>query len=400
MDFKLLGSMLLIIGTSIGAGMLALPIVTGTIGFWGAIVLLVGCWILMTLGAFLLLEVNLWLPTNSNLNTMARETLGPLGQIISWISFLFLLYSLLCAYIGGGSSLFNMILKNINILLPPWLSSILFTAIFGVIVFAGITMIDYVNRGLMILKFSAYFILVILLMPFVSMINLNAGDSNNMTNVSALMVTVTSFGYAAIVPSLRIYLAGDVLKLKKAIFIGSFVPLICYILWDFVIMGTLPLQGEHGLIAIQQTDHSTGEMVNALKMLAHTSAIDFFSPLFTSVCVLTSFLGVALCLTDFWADALQVEKKGYKSLIITLLTLGPPLLVVIFIPGIFLKALKYAGIDCVILLVALPALMALKGRTKYQAKSRFKVFGGSWTLYLLILLSVLLIFNGILSNSF
>src|SRR6187200_1183190 len=107
MNFKLLGSILLVVGTSIGAGMLAVPIPTAALGFTGALVLLFLCWLVMTAGAFLLLEVNLWMPMNSNLNTMARGTIGSFGQIISWIAFLLLLYSLLAAYVDGGSDLFH-----------------------------------------------------------------------------------------------------------------------------------------------------------------------------------------------------------------------------------------------------------------------------------------------------
>jgi len=87
MDSRLLGSILLIVGTSIGAGMLALPIATAQLGFFGSLILLFVCWFIMTAGAFLILEVNLWMPLNSNLNTMAKTTIGPLGQIISWLSF-------------------------------------------------------------------------------------------------------------------------------------------------------------------------------------------------------------------------------------------------------------------------------------------------------------------------
>ena len=105
MDFKLFGSILLVVGTSIGAGMLALPIATAQLGFLGSVVLLILCWFVMTMGALLLLEVNLWLPPNNNLITMAKATIGPYGQILAWIMYLLLLYSLICAYIAGGSDL-------------------------------------------------------------------------------------------------------------------------------------------------------------------------------------------------------------------------------------------------------------------------------------------------------
>ena len=395
MDFKLIGCILLIVGTSIGAGMLALPIATAQLGFIGSLFLLFGCWFIMTVGALLILEVNLWLPPNSNLITMAKTTLGPGGQILAWITYTLLLYSLLCAYIAGGSDLFHNLLLIDGIDIPVWISAIVFTTVFGAIVYLGIRAVDYTNRGLMAIKFSAYFLLVILLVPFISVDKLVAGDIKDITSATALMVTITSFGYAAIVPSLRGYFQGDIHKLKKAIFIGSFIPLLCYIAWDAVIMGVVPLTGDHGLAAILQSKSSTSDLTDTLSATLSKESVTFFAKLFTSICVLTSFLGVSICLVDFLADGLQIEKKGGSHLFIHLITYVPPLLIVLFFPGIFVKALEYAGIYCVVLLMLLPAWMAWRGRYKCQLAKGYQVFGGKPLLIILVILSLILLLKGI-----
>jgi tyrosine-specific transport protein len=396
MDFKLLGSILLVVGTSIGAGMLALPIATAQLGFLGSVILLFICWFVMTAGAFLLLEVNLCMPLNSNLNTMARATIGPIGQIISWLSFLLLLYSLLCAYISGGSDLFHNVLAKNGVFIHRWAASIIFTALFGSIVFMGIKFVDYVNRGLMLAKLGAYILLVLLLTPLVSFVKLQAGDLYTITSTTAIMVTITSFGFAAIVPSLRIYLVGDIAKLKKAILIGSLIPLFCYLAWDMVIMGVIPLDGKHGLISILNSANSTSDLANALSANASSNSVTLFVGLFTSICVLTSFLGVALCLSDFWADGLQLEKKGKSNLLITGVTFLPPLLTVLIFPGIFVGALKYAGIYCIVLLILLPAWMAWVGRYQRKLASSYTVPGGKYLLLVLIVFSVIMLVKGLL----
>jgi tyrosine-specific transport protein len=391
MSSKLFGSILLVVGTSIGAGMLALPIATAQLGFPGSLVLLFICWIVMAAGAFLLLEVNLWVPLNSNLNTMARTTIGPIGQIVSWVTFLLLLYSLLCAYIGGGSDLFHNLLARAGIDIPMWVAAIVFTFIFGSVVYLGIRSVDYVNRGLMIVKFGAYILLVLLLMPLVSSAKLAGGNFSHITSATAITVTITSFGYGTIVPSLRIYFGSDTNGLKKAILIGSLIPLLCYIAWDAVIMGIIPLEGAHGLIGILQSSNSTSDLVNTLNAAASSHSATFFVELFTSICVLTSFLGVSLCLTDFWADALQLEKKGVQNLIITAATFLPPLIIVLFFPGTFVTALKYAGVYCIILLILLPAWMAWVGRYKRRLTTHFTVPGGKPLLAVLIAFSCIMI---------
>lgn len=391
MDFKLLGSVLLIIGTTIGAGMLALPIATAALGFGGSLILLIVCWFVMTAGALLLLEVNLWLPQNNNLISMARSTIGPIGQIISWIVYLLLLYSLLCAYMAGGSDLVSHLFETAGMKLPASMVLVMFTLVFGSVVYMGIRSIDYVNRLLMVIKFGSLFILLALLSPLVSASKLADGDLHQLSSSAAIMVTITSFGYAAIVPSLRVYFEGDIQRLKKAILIGSLVPLFCYIAWDAVIMGVIPLKGQDGLIAILNSHRSASEFVGNLSEIAKSPAITLFSKIFTAICVLTSFLGVALCLTDFWADGLQLERKGVNKVIIHLIILLPPFLIVLFFPNIFIKALEYAGLYCLVLLILLPAWMVWNGRYRKRIAKGYRVIGGKPLLIILMVFSMLMI---------
>lgn len=395
MTSKLIGSVLLIIGTTIGAGMLALPIATAQLGFINSVLLLIACWFVMTAGALLILEVNLWLPQNSNLISMAKATIGPIGQMVAWIAYLLLLYSLLCAYIAGGSDLFHHLLATYGITMTAWQSVILFVMIFGGIVYGGIHVVDHTNRVLMFVKFGVFFLLIMLLAPHINTNQLSQGNFNTMT-AAALTVTITSFGYATIIPSLRIYFAGDVRRLKQAIFIGSLIPLFLYIIWDAVIMGIIPLQGDHSLIAILHSNNSTSALVTELTALASGHAITLSTKIFTSICVLTSFLGVALCLTDFLADGLKLEKVGINKFLIHVLTFLPPFLIVLYLPNAFIKALEYAGIYCIVLLVLLPAWMAWCGRYRANLLGEYRLMGGKIVLSLLIIFSLIMIIHSVI----
>lgn len=388
---KLLGSILLIVGTSIGAGMLGLPIASAELGFVGSVILLVICWFVMLSAAFLILEVNLWLPPNTNLVTMAKKTIGPAGQLIAWLTYLLLLYSLLCAYITGGSSLFQNLLMKANIALSPWAAAILFTLVLGTVVYWGIRSVDQVNRGLMFLKGSAFIILICLLTPFISSSHLAVGNLHHITSSTAIMVTTTAFGWAILIPSLRDYFGHDIKTLKLAILIGSFIPLFCYIIWDAAIMGIIPPYGADSLVAILHSDSATGNLVNAISKTINKNSVTVITNVFTSICVLTSFLAVALCLTDFLADGLQIEKKGRGKIIIHCITFIPALLISIFFPNAFIKALEYAGIYCTVLLILLPAWMTWSGRYRRRIASGFRVIGGKFFLSFIILICVAMI---------
>ena len=192
-----------------------------------------------------------------------------------------------------------------------------------------------------------------------------------------------------------VYFESDVKKLRRAILIGSLIPLVCYIFWDMVIMGVLPLEGLHGLIAIMQSKNSTSDLVNSLNSVAANDFITFAVKLFTSICVLTSFLGVSLCLMDFMADGLQVEKKGFNKIIVSLITFVPPVVIVMFWPNMFIKALEYAGIYCVVLLVLMPAWMVWCGRYRRVIAKGYRMWGGKTLLIALILFSLVMIAHGL-----
>lgn len=394
MKSKILGGALLIIGTSLGAGMLALPLVTAAGGFFHSLWLFFGTWLLTVFAAFLLLEVTLWLPEESNLISMARATLGLPGRLITWLVYLLLLYSLLSAYISGGSDLLHGLLVVFQMHTPRWLDSIIFTLILGSVVYHDIAVVDWTNRVLMIVKMSAYIILILLITPHVHLNNLIGGHFALLS--SAVMVVVTSFGYSVIIPSLRRYFNSDVNALRITIALGSFGALVCYLLWDFVVQGSVPSAGATGLIHIALSGHATSELTSALSTQLGSQAISDSTRVFTSICVTTSFLGVSLCLSDFLTDGMQVRRHGWHRWLVMGVTFLPPLVVVLIYPSAFIMGLRYAGVWCVLLLILIPALMVWSGRYMKKIASGYQVWGGMPVLSLAIIVSIALLIYGIM----
>lgn len=397
MKSKMLGGILLIVGTTIGGGMLALPIVTAQGGFWGASLLLIASWIVMTFCAFLILEINLWMPLNSNIILMAKKTLGGWAQIVAWFCYLMLFYCLLAAYISGGSDLLHGMLSAIHINISSELNAFLFTLILGMIVFKGIHAIDYTNRFLMFVKLFAFILLIALIVPHVEVSRFNDGHVKYL--VPALTVVMTSFGFSTLIPSLRSYFNNDVQKLRRVILIGSFIPLACYIAWVGAIFGAVPFGGEFGLLNMIHSEHSTMALTQTLIHHSNNESIPTFTRVFTSVCVLTSFLGVSLCVVDFLADGFGLEKVGLKNLFLHLATFVPPLIIAIAYPTAFIVGLSYAGVCLTILIVLLPVLMVWNGRYRKKIVSDYRVIGGKVPLVLAALVAVVVIIQGILFSA-
>jgi tyrosine-specific transport protein len=389
---KVIGGILLLIGTSIGSGMLALPIATAAGGFFHSSALLFVAWMVTTLAAFYILEVNLWLPEGSNMVTMARKTLGRWGELATWISYCLLLYSLLCAYAAGGSDLLNMLFHLAHINTHSWFDTVVFMVVLGAVVFFGIRVVDLTNRGLMSVKLTAFLLVVLLILPHFKVHDLVGGNYRLLG--SAVLVVVTSFGYATIVPVLRRYFKSDVNKLRLVIGLGSFGSLLIYVLWDFTVQGNIAAAGPHGLIAISESGRSASELTRVLSSQVHSQWVFTLTHIFTSVCMTTSFLGVALCLVDFLSDGFNLNRVGFDRWRGMVMTLLPPMVVVIFDPDLFIVGLRCAGIFCVVLLMLIPCFMVWSGRYVKNMATGYQVIGGRVFITVEVLIALTLVIYG------
>lgn len=376
---KLIGGIMLIIGTCIGGGILALPMTTAPSGFFASTVLLFVCWLLMTVCAFLILEVNLWLPEDSNMVSMAKLTLGRGGQVIAWLAYAGLLYSLLCAYLSGGMDVAQKLLADVGIKTPIWIDAVLVTFIIGLIVYFGVKVVDYANRGLLSVKLILFIGLILVILPHTKMSLLPSAHYHKL--LPALMVVITSFGYATIIPTLRSYFKSDVKSLRKAIFIGSLIPLFFYILWDFTVQATHITTSE--FVAMSHSVSAVTTLTADLMAIVKSHFLDNIVQAFTSISIATSFLGVSLCLVDFLADGFKIKRVGFGKLSTVLMVFLPPLLIVLVKPDIFVEGLRYAGTFCVVLLMLLPSLMAYSGRYIKGITAEYRVVGGKSAIILI-----------------
>ena len=78
------GGTMIIAGTAIGAGMLALPIISAGMWLWYSIALMVVTWFLMLLSAQALLEVNLSYPPGASFHTLVKDNLGQFLESCQW----------------------------------------------------------------------------------------------------------------------------------------------------------------------------------------------------------------------------------------------------------------------------------------------------------------------------
>lgn len=382
---KMIGGILLVSGTTIGAGMLALPVSTGIAGFLPATLLLIFCWAFMTFTALLMLEVNLWMPEGTNLISMARLTLGKPGEVISWGIYLFLLYALTTAYIAGsGPIVIHAISALFGYSLPNYIGSVPLLLMFGFFVYKGTASVDYANRILMAGLIIAYFLIIILLSPYVDFALLSHISWPPL--LAATSVVVTSFGFHIIIPTLTTYLKRDVKQLRAVIIIGGIIPLIVYLVWEFLALGIIPQEGVNGLIRGYIEGANGASLIS--QTLSHAK-IALISQVFAFFAIITSFLGVSLSLSDCLADGFKIKKTRSGRWLLFAMTFLPPIGFAVIDPRAFLTALEYAGAFGVITLLGLmPALMVWKGRYILNYPSSYTAPGGKMALIFVIVISL------------
>jgi tyrosine-specific transport protein len=383
-----LGAILLISGCCIGAGMLGLPVLSAQAGYIPSVVMFVVSWLFMLCTGLLLLEANLWFKKDINVVSLADHTLGTPGKVVGWSVFLFLFYSLMVAYVAGSAELFTDFFEAIFALsLPRWVGGLVMSAIFGVMIYVGTGAVDQLNRILMLGLVLTYILLVFM---GNSHIDSHLLEHKNWSAVAFVIpAMIVSFGFHNLVPSLTHYLGRDAGRLKWVLVIGSFIPLVIYLIWQRLILGIVPLDGQGSL----QQAWDEGQMAtHALKTAVGVSSIVDIAQFFAFFAIVTSFLGVALSFVDFLADGLRIPKKALGKASLCLLALLPPYIFSITHPGVFLMALNYAGgFGAVIIFGILPALMVWSGRYYKGMTGPRLVPGGKPLLALIIICSLVVI---------
>lgn len=370
---SILGASLLVAGTCIGGGMLALPVATGVSGFFPSFVMLLIGWAFMTTTALLLAEANLWMEEGAHVITLASRLLGPIGKAVAWLLYLFIGYASLVAYAAGGGELFSSAMERFfGIAVSETWAVILFVLIFGTVIYLGNVIVGRVNTLLMFGLIGAYLLLIGTGFGHIKWHYLLRSTWGN--TLIAVPMLLTVFSFQTIVPSLTIYLKQDGRALRLSIIIGTTLTLLVYVIWQALVLGTVLLDGDHGLAAALAMGKPATEFLGVSVGNHWVGAIADFFAFFALV---TSFLGIALGLFDFLADGLKIKEKGWGNVTLGLLVAVPTLAFALGMERVFLTALDTSGgIGDAILNGLFPALMVWVGRYYKKFDSEFRVPGG------------------------
>lgn len=380
--FRILSGSLLIAGTTVGAGMLGIPLMTFQAGYYPALAITLLVWIFMFCTGHLFLEVTLWMPDGSNILSMARRFWGAKGEILAGLTFLFLYYCLMVAYYAAGAPILGAMLGPA---FSGWFGYASYGLIFGGIVALGLKWVDRVNYILVAGMIITYFALV---GEGSSKVSLERLDYKNWPMMLlAAPVLFSSFGYHNIIPSLSTYLKRDGKSLRRALFFGTLIPLVFYLIWQWLLIGVIPHENLQAALADGRPVTEAFQGLMGKDWLVMTGkAFGFFA-------VVTSMLGVSFSLVDFLGDAFKIKKRtGMKRVWLCLLTFFPPFIFATSDPRAFIHAIGIAGgFGEAFLNGILPISLVWIGRYNLKLSSEFKLQGGKKSLGILFLSALFVI---------
>lgn len=376
---KLISGTFLIFGTTVGAGMLGIPAMTGGVGFIPAILLTFLVWLFVLATGFLLIEATLHMQEGANLVSLSAKFLGKNSKWVITPLFLLFYGSLLVAYFAGGAPLVGEMGSFLGISLSFSTQMTLFVLVFGGLIFLGARWITFVNLLFGIGMLATYAILLFCAGSRVDASQL--GEHHYDKALLAIPVLLSAFGYHNIIPSLVKHLGRkDKGILRGSVVLGTLLALIVYCLWQWLILGSVSLE------EIEKVRNEGLPITYALEQAVGHSWIYVTGQIFAFFALTTSFLGVGLSFVDFLHDGFLEHGKELPRPVCSCLTLIPPLICVLLIPALFEKALGIAGGFGVALLNGLlPVLLFAKVAS---AKKQMKPLQVTLVLFSLIVVLI------------
>jgi tyrosine-specific transport protein len=221
-------------GTIIGAGILGLPYAFAKSGF------LAGLFWLVVLGAVMIFvnlslgEVTLRTKGKHQLSGYAEKYLGIWGKRLMFFAMLFGVYSALLAYlVGEGQSFSSLIPGNGH----PLIFGIAFWLIMTLLLKEGLKGLKKIETWGVIIIIVIVGGIFIRFVQFVEPVNLMVWNQSSFA-IPIGVVLFALLGFTSI-PELREEIRGQEKLLKKAIIIGTLIPIILYIIFSAIFIGVL-----------------------------------------------------------------------------------------------------------------------------------------------------------------
>ncbi|MBN8827299.1 MAG: amino acid permease [Sphingobacteriia bacterium] len=395
---RTIGPAFLVAGTAIGAGVLALPLTLSKLGVLPLIILAITIWLTMHYCSLIYLELNLRAGKGLPLGALGKEFGSQSSYVVGTICTMLLTYSLLSAYLYGGTSIIKIFCEAI---LGNEINSINILNVFGVIIFSIMLFytkfVELTNRFLFVSLMVAFITLIVglVLRVDISNVPLIEAQVNDVSSWTiAIPVMFTSFAFHVICHTLTDYCDKNPKILKNACFYGSLIALIVYIIWTLSVIITIHNTSPEAYNEVVNGQVEVGRLIQILTQSTGFNYVRNFCWLISILAIVTSIFGVGLGLIDLIKDLLKDKFKEapLKKHIFSVITaFAPPFFVAAVIPKAFINILAFAGMVVVILKIILPLWVLRKSNERNNGKVFFPIVNNSFLKTLFFLIGILII---------
>jgi tyrosine-specific transport protein len=224
-------------GTAIGAGILGLPYVISRVGlFFGIIEILVLGLVILLMNLYLG-EVSLRTKGDHQLTGYGEIYFGKTGKTVMFLSMIIGIYAALIAYILAEGELLSFVFfGNLS---HSFLISIIFWFLMTILVSFGISALGKGEKVGMIIILALIAVIILFFFPQINISNLLFIPDNSLFIKFFLPYGVIMFSLLAFsaLPELEQILKRDEKKMKKAIILGTVIPIIVYLLFTISVVG-------------------------------------------------------------------------------------------------------------------------------------------------------------------
>lgn len=356
---KQIGCIFLIIGTSLGGGILAIPIILSYFSAIIGFIIMFLMWLLMTYSTLAVAEACLHFEKGISYIGLAHKLFKKPGIVLVYICAFGILYGMLAAYISAIGSSFESLL-NINYIAIE----ISFVIIFGGFILKGTGSAEWLNRFFLSVKLIIILFIIILLFKSIRLTNLGSYSFSNFEQlIIALPILATTFSAHIIIPSVVNYLGPHPKDIRKIIIIASLIILAIYICCIISIFGNIAIYGSKNsfaeILKSLSSEDSVTQLIYILKANIKSSEIISFIYAFITISVTTSFITLSLALKDLILDRFKMTSlsKLNKNILLSFLLFMLPIILNYFFKKLFLIALSVVGLFSLIMLVSCPLYM-------------------------------------------
>jgi len=364
---RLFSAIATLVGCMIGAGILGIPYVVAKAGFITGLVNIIILGIVFLMLHLYLGEITLRTKGNHQLTGYAEKYTGKIGKYFMFISMVVGIYGALIAYmIGGGTALASITG------LDSLLCSVIFFAVLSWLVYVGLEAIEKSEA------FAIPFVLAIVVLIFVlSIFRINHTNLSEFSFPKLFVpygVVLFAFIGTSAIPEIKEELDKNKKDLKKAIMIGSLIPLVVYFLFALSVVGVLG-KGTHEVGAL-----------GLAAILGEKMA--FIGGLFALLTMTTSFLALGLALKElFWYD------YGLRKNTSWLLACFVPFLLFLLIKlgklASFITILEIAGVITGAIVGILVVLMVMNAKTHSERKPEYSIYINKLIAVIIIVLFII-----------